>query len=463
MKGMGKSKILWLLNLSLLLTVSDGRAQWTRVYSSGNADGNGDAVSGMLETFRHTLLYYAGDSTGMMASADEGKTWTPENAGLRLGAVSNGYYFHFCRALESVGGDLFASIEGDSAGLYLSENAGANWKPLPWSGGQWVGSTSAVASDGDVYYALTYMGDLYSFRTNDSGSISHTNIPYGDSPIPGLPSSGSHPAFSDLLIRNGVFVANTWMTGSLLGGVLLSRDSGKTWAYGSLKDTAVYAIAGNDEFIFAATDRGIYRSPDDGATWDLLKNNVFADTGNTGRYHTYSIYVRGKDIFAASYRLAPNGGGWTDPDVYFSEDNGSSWEAIATGKFPDQSYVSSIAMSDSSVFVVVGKDLWKRPWKDLSTGIRPFGPGAGKAGLLFGDGGVLRGGDRLDFIVGKKGWVDIGLFDGKGKRLRTLAGSEMAAGRHSVRFSPDLGISGRFYLRLRTGATSEAVQVIVRN
>jgi len=153
-----------------------------------------------------------------------------------------------------------------------------------------------------------------------------------------------------------------------------------------------------------------------------------------------------------------------DPDVYFSEDNGSSWKAIATGiKYPLQTYISSISLSDSNVFVAVGKDLWKRPLKDLSTGIRPFGFANKKARLLFGNGGVLRVGDRLDFIVGKTGWVDIGLFDGKGKRLRTLAGSEMAAGPHGVRFSPDMGISGRFYLRLQTVEASDAVQVIGQN
>src|SRR4051812_40815255 len=98
-KGMGKSGILSMLNLFLMLSVSDGKAQWMRAYASGKAD----VSNGCAETFQHALLYYAGDSTGMITSTDEGNTWTSENAGLRLGAGSDGYYSHFCRALTALG------------------------------------------------------------------------------------------------------------------------------------------------------------------------------------------------------------------------------------------------------------------------------------------------------------------------------------------------------------------------
>ena len=121
-------------------------------------------------------------------------------------------------------------------------------------------------------------------------------------------------------------------------------------------------------------------------------------------------------------------------------------------------------MSDSSVFVVFGKELWKRPLRDLSTVIHPFGIRKSISGLLSGSGGVLHADDRIDFTVGTSGWVDLGLYDGDGRRLQTLARSVMPAGPQSISFSPDKKKSGFFYLRLLApGGTSEARKVLIPN
>jgi hypothetical protein len=468
---MGKPKLPLLLSLCLMLSLSDVKAQWTRAYASGNADG-----PGQLENFRHTLVYFAGDSTGIIASTDDGKTWTPDNAGLSWDpSGSPGKYFNSCR-LSVAGGHLFASIDGPHAGLYVSENVGASWKPLPWSlipDRNIAASRSlSVASNGSIYYGIDITpslyagGYLYSFHLDDTATTFVADPLNRGNVFPGLPGSAPRHVFSDLLIRNGLFIANTWMTGnSGVGGVLISRDSGKTWGGGTLAAGA-YSIAGNDEFVFALTDRGIYRSSDDGVTWDVqITNYVFADTGSAGKFHVSAMYVSGKNIFVASYRESQDG--WQTPvdqQVYFSDDNGASWKAIGTGiaSWRD-SYIRSISMSDSSVFVVVGKELWKRPLRDLSTGIRPFGPRKGKSGFLSGNGGVLHAGDRIGFTVGKTGWVDLGLYDGDGRRLQTLARSAMLAGPRSISFSPDKQRRGLFYLRLLTPGTTEARKVLIQN
>src|SRR5205823_1433905 len=56
-------------------------------------------------------------------------------------------------------------------------------------------------------------------------------------------------------------------------GVRVSRDGGRTWADAGLADAVVNGLAiapnaGGACLVFAATDAGIFRSPDRGTTWE---------------------------------------------------------------------------------------------------------------------------------------------------------------------------------------------------
>ncbi len=106
-----------------------------------------------------------------------------------------------------------------------------------------------------------------------------------------------------------------------------------------LTGTDVRALAANRDLVYAATDAGMFKSPDYGDTW-IAHNNGLSDANLT------AVAVAGLDVFAAS------AGG----NMFKSVDEGDVWVALAP--LPDQVTVRALVVSEKSVFAATERGVF---------------------------------------------------------------------------------------------------------
>ncbi len=108
-------------------------------------------------------------------------------------------------------------------------------------------------------------------------------------------------------------------------GFYHSTDNGSSWQFEILENTAdpISALAGND--VLYAGGELLYRSDDDGATWRPLKVN------NLNPIRKISFGEPGEIIVSD----APNNRFYPNQNLFRSTDNGDTWQNIYNGYFDD--------------------------------------------------------------------------------------------------------------------------------
>jgi photosystem II stability/assembly factor-like uncharacterized protein len=261
--------------------------------------------------YKANSIVYAGTATqGVRKSTDDGISWVPANTGIELTEVHD---------LIASGGNLLAATSSRSFicpganNVFKSTDNGATWTP-----------TSGL-----------------------SGFI-----------------------VNSFAIKGSFVYASTFILGS--SGIFRSSDNGDTWQMVPSPIEKGDKIFVSDNAIIVAADNFIWRSINDGATWDIVEQ--FALTG-------ISSFARsGPKLFAAGTTVI-----WT------SLDNGGSWDL---SPFPDGAF--SLSSNGSIIYLGSGSKVFKSTdtgatWMDVSTGLGHGGIGA----LLF-DGGNLFAGTPAD-------------------------------------------------------------------
>lgn len=268
------------------------KAQWTQ------CNVHNDTVMTLL--IKDQKLFAGSYGGGIRVSDDDGETWT---------AMSSGLTNFYVRCFASHNQLIYT---GTHNGVYRSNDNGMYWKKLGLNQGIW-----SVVAAGNTMFAGTYGGGV--FITTDEGQHWKTaNISLGNLDILSLSligqrlfagtSAGIYSSDKNVLYWEepglnhvyipcimehgkkifagtlmGIYVSNnngkSWekpfsdvlnttfsiithgqrMFAGTFSGVYVSDSIGENWKYIGLENMRVYSLTANNTYVFAGTDKGIWK------------------------------------------------------------------------------------------------------------------------------------------------------------------------------------------------------------
>jgi hypothetical protein len=250
-----------------------------------------DTASGQLGSlvqclaFKDTNLYAGTSDSGVYRSTNNGTSWVKSS-----GLTGSGLNVHTILVRDSV------LLAGTDNRIYRSIDKGSTWGTF----GTGIGSTqvySLVRKDTVLFAGTT--GLLY--ISTDGGSSWDA---------PGLVVPGN--------IRTLVVKGSRLFAGSGSNGVFRSTDNGSTWITinDGLLGHAIYSLAVKDTNLFAATNRGVFRSSND-SSWTETNDGLYSVPSDP-----QSFFVYGSNILVGF----PNYNG-----IFLSLNNGASWVSCNGG------------------------------------------------------------------------------------------------------------------------------------
>ena len=303
---------------------------------------------------------------GVMMSPDDGESWT--RASVRQGMHSD----CIVKALASDARRPEVVYAGTNMGLYRSDDGGAGWRLLdtPMSGSM-VWSAAIDPVDPNVMFAGTGTPSKPGiFRSPDTGkSWERLSVEIAeDCPNVGIPRPTG-------IAIDPTNPRSVWV-GLEVDGVRHSTDGGDTWTKvnGQIPNPDVHSvlvIAGPPKTVFTVVNDDVWRSMDDGKTWQAARaREVFP-----WRYPRW-IAVKPNDSRTMFLTLGDATPGRVGT-VMRSRDAGATWQSLGLPVQPNSAVwtVSIPAAAPDTVFAASrygylyrsddGGDSWRKLWREF--------------------------------------------------------------------------------------------------
>jgi hypothetical protein len=358
---------------------NDGGVNW-------NASGNGLTSAGIIalaiDPFNSAVIYAGGDT--VYKSTDSGNTWTPSGVGLPSGGTVTSIAVN-----PNSPATVYAcvpSAPSNSAGgpgIYQSNDGGLNWAPIN-NGLPAFPPVRQVAINpiqpSTIYVALTSSAGVYkSFGGGDSWIPANSGLPT-NAVIRALAINPHDPSIIYAGTSLGVYRSN-------IGGASWSIANTGIPSSSSILSLGVSPV--DPDTIYAGlNDGGVYKTLNGGLSWN--PSSAGLPTLGVGfpsfAFATSTIYVAARSSFGAG----TVGGG-----VYKSFNDGASWNPVNNGVLSNA--VSALAISQFTPSTVYAG----AQFSDIifATKLNPAGDGIlyttylGASGF---DGTVLAGDAGLD-------------------------------------------------------------------
>ena len=241
-------------------------------YTANNGDTWTSANNGLPSTYDIYSWAGMGDTVyggtyglGLYMTTNNGTSWTQVSNGLSAPSPSVGGFYIY--ALYSEGNNLFA---GTNLGIYKSSNRGASWSVSNNGMPSGAFATTFISKPGYIF-AGTHSGGI--FRSTDGG----VNWTAANSGIEDWPS-GMGPAYNYLRV-NDLAVSGSVVIAATFDGMYRSSDNGSSWqgANNGITGTRIMALAANSGTVYAGENNtGMYISTDKGDTWIRYNNGLNA-------------------------------------------------------------------------------------------------------------------------------------------------------------------------------------------
>jgi len=327
----------------------DGGATWEQKYGSQRA--------------RHILKFgntlWVGTGSKLCSSPDNGTTWRPSNLDIIVSS------------LDSADGDLFISGNDQYGffGVYRSADNGSSWiqilstqeTNIPSSGFLKLGNTVYVLGFTSLYYSddngTTWTTSLlpHSYNFYQETFMTHIDselfVSFGDG-ILSTADRGETWEQRNISYKNHSIIQLAKTNQSIacyseFNGVYVSKDNGDNWKWipdhDAYRPRQIYAY---DNVIVVSYLLGIYRSDDEGETWQ----KIFTLTDDISGTHAIpDVHLTGwKDsLIFCTYK-----------GVYFSTDMGTSWDLKPVSTFDTDAYIFKSFFQRDTVVLLTQKEFF---------------------------------------------------------------------------------------------------------
>mgnify|MGYP002382008771 CR=1 FL=1 len=257
----------------------DNGANWT---AANNGLSPASLVIALMVKDNALFAGTNGSVRGVYRTTDNGANWT---------AVNNGVGDRFVSALTVKDNALFA---GTDAGVYRTTDNGASWRSL--NNGLGDLDVRALAVKENALFAggfgIYLLAETANTWTEGNAGLSSRNVntatASGESFLVGTlaggvfrssdkgqswsPASAGLPPAAD--VRAFTPSGNGVLAGLAGQGVYFSNDQGRNWTVRGLTNQFVNALAGNGSTVYAGTNGGVFRSGDGGANWTAVNSGL---------------------------------------------------------------------------------------------------------------------------------------------------------------------------------------------
>ncbi len=432
---------------------------------------------------------YLSTSDGIFRSTDDGNTW------IKIGL--GGETVH--SALKVSNNILIGTRDH---GIFTSSNNGVTWINTGVSSFM---STKAIMvinntiiAGNDAQNGVIISRDMgYSFTEFNNLNLSNVNclvrrnndVFAGTTPY--IPQRGGIYKSTDLggswdfiglpnKEIHSICFSNTYLfAGSMYDGVFRTSNDGLMWAQvnNGLPSTWIRSLIYFDNKLYAATQVGLYKSTNDGVSWQLdasqnypvtslatLNNRLFAGTENgvyildTNNNWTQTA-LSGNIYCLKTYNSKLLAGGYNI--LSFTEDNGSTWTSIRKNN-PSQ-IIYDISFNTDYIFTGNYSDgIWRGLISDIimeagEEGVdkplnfslyqnypNPFNPVT-----------------TINYQLPKESFVTIKIFDAIGRVIETLVNKEQPAGNYIINWDGNKYVSGLYYYELIAGEFKEVKKMLL--
>jgi photosystem II stability/assembly factor-like uncharacterized protein len=373
---------------------------------------------------------------GVYRSDDDGASWNQTIAGLSNTAIND--------LARGTSGEIYAATY---YGLYSSADGGSSWSPLGAELAELRVHGVHVDPEGRIL-AWTEGDDAVVYRSLDDGATWDPVFLSSELPLGGL--------FEDSVMAPDGRMYVGGLSFLVEGLLLTSGDGGETWDrrdLPELESIEVLAVRADGLLYAATSDDRIHVSDDAGESFTSLGDGPWQTTITA--------------LLVADDGTILVGTGFDG--AYRSQDSGTTWESFSDG-LPGAGLlrpsIGVLAARDGHVLAGTGNDgLFRSPF-----GAATAAPGADRlpavARLAQNRPNPFNPRTSIAFSVPVASHARLSIHDLRGRRVRTLLDTEVAAGPHTVtwdgRDDGGRGLPSAVYLcRLETGGRVEAIRMVL--
>jgi len=407
---MKKAAIAFLL---FFFIIQISNSQWEKITVYGTGNGGGTYGFASIGSNLFVTSYISSTGGGVYKSVNSGINWSIVNNGLTNIKI---------RCLESSGSYLYAGADymnsSNNGGVFVSVNNGNSWTESNTGLTPSDKSIISLKATGNIVFASCLAYRVY--QSNDNGGT-WTNFNQG------LPTYNVGNSFT--IFNNNVFMCE----GSTLSGRIYRRsvNGGANWVSlntnGAGSDNEVRQIYTVNNTLFAATNSGVYKSLDNGQSWNVILPNVLA-RAITG-YGNNLICC----LFSGGFR--------------YSSDLGVTWTTLNEGLTSDPVFVS-LYVHNGYVFAGTPRaEIYRRAIGTI--GITNIGTTIPEKFVLHQNyPNPFNPSTNIEFSLPKSGNVKLTIFDALGKEVAVIVNDNLKAGIYKADWHASAFPSGIYFYKL---------------